>query len=71
MNLQIKSIKTSPINRPNNNCHRINIYHSMISIKSNNIITSRILIKSKTNTIYTINKFFYLIPYLIINFFFF
>ena len=26
MNLRNKSIKTSPINRPNNNCHRINIY---------------------------------------------
>ena len=41
MNLQIKSIKTSPINRPNNNCHGINIYHSIYGKVSSvsNLIT--------------------------------
>ena len=73
MNLQIKSIVTSLINRPNNDCHRINNYHSIqwqsiISIKSNNTMISKIIIKSKINTIYAVNKFFYFIAYLVINF---
>ena len=73
MNLRIKSIIVISINIFNNNCNRINTYNillwsSIISIKYNNTMVSKIITKSKINIIYTVNKFLYFIPYLIINF---